>query len=393
MGARMHYGVPALLQRANMLRHFYTDAVGNVGILKLVNAALPSSVRPPVVKRLLGRRLPPEIPPERVTTTPLRSTVAIALNALGSTSSLDWPVSWLRNRMIAEGFRGANALYSLGNDDLEMIREAKQRGMFVVYEQIICGDVGRIMREERARFPGIEPQDSEELVEAGIRRDVEAWNLADVSLAASEFVREGMVRLGAPAARVALVPYGLPEHWYGAPGNPVPGRVLFVGSVGLRKGNHYLAQAFRILKDRGVDCQFRAVGPYDGRTVGSPIFAGPEYVGQVPREQVREEFARADVFAFPTVAEGFALVSLEALALGVPVVTTPNSGSVVRDGVDGFVVPIRDAAILADRIEAIVRDRALRDRMSQAARERAKEFSWPRYCDRLLGAIEERRRN
>jgi glycosyltransferase involved in cell wall biosynthesis len=102
---------------------------------------------------------------------------------------------------------------------------------------------------------------------------------------------------------------------------------------------------------------------------------------------MRRHYRTADVFVLPTLCEGMALVHLEAMAAGVPVITTPNCGSVVRDGIDGFIVPVRDPDALADRIEQIVSDRALRQRMSEAARERAREYSLSRYAERLLGAL------
>jgi len=76
-----------------------------------------------------------------------------------------------------------------------------------------------------------------------------------------------------------------------------------------------------------------------------------------------------------------------AMACGVPVITTPNCGAVVRDGVDGFIVPIRDAAAIADKVELLLSDRALRARMGENARARAREFTWERYGERLLGAL------
>jgi glycosyltransferase involved in cell wall biosynthesis len=198
-----------------------------------------------------------------------------------------------------------------------------------------------------------------------------------------------MLELGARPENIALVPYGLPEHWFGAlEAKPVPGRVLFVGGVGLRKGNQYLAEAGRILAARGVSVDLRVVGPYDAKQIASAPFSGPTYAGQVPRSQVREEFLRADVFAFPTLAEGFALAHLEAMACGVPVVTTPNCGPAVREGQDGFVIPPRDAVALADRIELIVSDSALRQRMGQSAKARAAEYTWGAYQDHLLATLE-----
>lgn len=389
-GARMHYAVPTLLARSGLLRHFYTDAAGNIGLTGVVGKLLPSWACPPRVKRLLARKIPKEISAERVTTAQYLVLRDIVLRRLPPNRGWsETAVDWLRQEMIAEDFRGANALYCLDNSDLEMIREAKERGLAVAYEQIIAPHVGRILREERARFPGPELQEAEEAVEEGIRRDKAVWNLADVVLAPSEFVREAMIALGADPSRVKLVPYGLPERWYGAPSEPIPGRVLFVGSVGLRKGNHYLAQACALLKERGVKADFRVVGRYDPRTVATPLFAGPNYVGLVGRDQIHHEFAQADVFAFPTIAEGFALVHLEAMAYGVPVVTTPNCGPAVRDGQDGYIIPTRDPVALADRIERIISDRALRKRLGDSAKERSAEYSWTNYRRRLISVVEQ----
>jgi len=82
-----------------------------------------------------------------------------------------------------------------------------------------------------------------------------------------------------------------------------------------------------------------------------------------------------------------ALSALEAMASGLPVITTPQCGSVIRDGIEGFLVPIRDAEALADRIEQLLADRALRNSMAAAARQRAQEYSWARYGERLLAVL------
>jgi glycosyltransferase involved in cell wall biosynthesis len=75
------------------------------------------------------------------------------------------------------------------------------------------------------------------------------------------------------------------------------------------------------------------------------------------------------------------------MACGVPVITTPNCGSLVRDQVEGFLVPIRDPLALANRIQQIIEDRPLRDRLSAAARRRARDYTWARYGERLLAAL------
>ena len=240
------------------------------------------------------------------------------------------------------------------NSDLDLVREAHARGIRTVHEVMIGPDVGRWVREEQALFPGIEESVPPELIRAGNERDAKKYELSDLILVPSEFVRRSVLELGGDPERIATVPYGLDERWLDQVNEPVPGRVLFVGSVGLLKGSHYLAEASRILERRRVACEVRVVGPYCPAAISHPAFHGPTYVGQVPRSRVVDEFRRADVFVLPTLCDSFALVHLEAMACGVPVITTPNCGSVVRDGVDGFIVPIRDAAAIADKVELLL---------------------------------------
>jgi glycosyltransferase involved in cell wall biosynthesis len=213
------------------------------------------------------------------------------------------------------------------------------------------------------------------------------WSRSDLIIVPSEFVRDGIVRLGGDPNRISIVPYGISEQWLSYQNQPQKGRMLFVGSVGLRKGNHYLAEATRILQQRGIEFEMRVIGPYAQDTLNRPEFQGPSYVGQVPRSEIKQEFIQADFFVLPTLCEGMATVHLEALACGLPVITTPNCGSVVRDGVDGFIVPIRDAQTLADRMEQLLVNRELRNQMSYHAKERAKQFTWEQYGKKLLQAF------
>jgi alpha-maltose-1-phosphate synthase len=97
--------------------------------------------------------------------------------------------------------------------------------------------------------------------------------------------------------------------------------------------------------------------------------------------------AEADVFVFPSLFEGSAVVTYEALACGLPSVVTPNAGSVVRDDVEGFVVPPSDVEALAGRMERLGLDPDLRAEMAARARVRALEFDWPRYHSALIEAL------
>ncbi len=111
------------------------------------------------------------------------------------------------------------------------------------------------------------------------------------------------------------------------------------------------------------------------------------FLGRVPRSEMCRQYASADVFVLPSLAEGSAESIYEAMACGLPIVTTVSAGSVVRHGVEGLIVPERDPNALATAIQQIVEDRDLRERMSIAARERARDYTWGGYGTRLIGAL------
>ena len=384
-GARMHYAVPAILAQAGLLQKLYTDFYAGEGIVFKAIRTVPSEWRPAPLLRLLGREVPCIVNRKSIKQCGMPALAAMALSQLTrGMVSLSTDKCVIASAL-SDAFGGANCIYTvLVNSDLDLIRLARERGIRVVHEVMLSPDVGLWLRQERDLFPGIEDQDPLSEVEGGRLLDSKKYQLADLILVPSEFARNAVLQLGADEGRVKIVPYGIHRSWLQTIPEPQPGRVLFVGGVGLRKGVHYLAEAARILRQRRVKCEVRVVGPAIGTILSKSIFEGPSYVGQVPRSRVRSEFLSADVFVLPSIAEGSATVTYEALACGVPVITTPNAGSTVRDGVDGYIVPIRDPVTLADRIEAIVTDRSLRSRLSIGAKERARHYTIECYSSRLI---------
>ena len=125
----------------------------------------------------------------------------------------------------------------------------------------------------------------------------------------------------------------------------------------------------------------RDPGPLEGQ------LGDVELLGRVGHGEMPALMARADVFVFPSLFEGSAVVTYEALACGLPCIVTAAAGSVARDGVEGLVVPAGDADSLAAAMALLGDDASLRARMAQAARARALEFDWPRYHQALQGVV------
>jgi glycosyltransferase involved in cell wall biosynthesis len=188
-------------------------------------------------------------------------------------------------------------------------------------------------------------------------------------------------------ARARVVPDGSGVDFQGRLNQPVPGRVLFAGTAELRKGIHYFAAAAKRLAAAQTSFDFRVAGNVSGRIRERPECAPLNFLGRISRAEMIGELLRADVLVLPTLAEGSASVINEALAVGLPVITTASAGSVARHGVDGFIVPERDAVALADAIQQITSRRELRNEMAGHCLERARMVTETAWSERLLSAL------
>ncbi len=381
LGARMHYAVPAILAKEDMLACFYTDIHANHLIFKLIKLLIPQKLLFKKLKRLLGRNLPKEIKKRLVKDQSFLS--LIWANNEEKKSEI------VLKRVLKDDFIGAYALYTnFINNDIPLIRKAKDKGLKIIHEIFITPNSGLIMLEERKLFPDIE-HDNETLdqVKKGIELDLLKWQLSNKILVPSKFCYDNAQKLGASKKKLSLVPYGINKNWFNHVPSPQKGRILFVGLVSLRKGVHYLAEASRILARRGFNYETVVIGPKNVDTNQS-IFQGPKYIGQMPRSEIIKEFLLADVFVLPSLAEGMALVHLEAMACGIPVITTENCGSIINNLEEGFIVPIRDPVALADKINEIIEDRNLRNKMSIAGKIKARKYTWENYSKNLLNCVE-----
>jgi glycosyltransferase involved in cell wall biosynthesis len=281
-------------------------------------------------------------------------------------------------------------MFSMFGEFPTLVTEAKARGLRVVSEIYTLFALEDIVSRERRNFPGWEPDDQGYLnsVRRELLSDDVVMSKSDFFICPSQAVLEDLVlKRGVSPCRVAVVPYGVHSRWFNLEPRPRSGRVLFAGKAGLGKGIHYLAIAAEKLVSRCGSLEFRVAGNVSSAVASQPICRHLNFLGRVPRDRIHEEFQTADVFVLPSLAEGSAEVTYEALAAGVPVITTKSAGSVVRDGIEGKIVPERDPDALACAIQELVEDRTLRDRMATAARERAQDFTWQRYGERLLSRL------
>jgi glycosyltransferase involved in cell wall biosynthesis len=393
-GARRGYAVPAIFEKAGMLERFYTDICADVGLGKWLSAGRCLPLIGNRLQRLASRRLPSEIKAKtRTFTIPmLRHGLRLAFGTKEGAGRFREHLRWSREMgeaMTLAGFGRATHVFSMLGEGGPLLVEAKRRGLKVVSEVYILLSTERILAEERKLFPDWEPAQPDY---AAIRREFPESNVllthTDYAICPSQAVRDDLAdNFGIPRNRSVVVPYGMNPKWLELEPKPQRGRILFVGTAELRKGIHYLARAAEMLTAKKIQCEFRVAGNVSPEIARRPECRRLKFLGRLVRECIAEEYQQADIFVLPSLAEGSAEVTYEALAASLPVITTNASGSVVRDGIEGWIVPERDPLKLADAMQQLVVDRALRERMALAARERARGYTWEHYGERLVAAL------
>jgi alpha-maltose-1-phosphate synthase len=115
------------------------------------------------------------------------------------------------------------------------------------------------------------------------------------------------------------------------------------------------------------------------------------HISSLPHALLNQYYSSANVLVLPSLVEGLALVQLEAMACGIPLITTPNAGGsdIVTDGVEGFVIPIRDVEALKEKLEWCYRHPLELAQMGRSARLKAEQLNWARYRHKLASKVRE----
>ncbi|RYY70633.1 MAG: glycosyltransferase [Chitinophagaceae bacterium] len=306
------------------------------------------------------------------------------------TNWLNYRMPLLYDTIAAQAAKGSKVLLTWAWSGLKTIQAVKRGGGITIVEE--CGSCNRFQNEllaEEYRRLGLsfEGPTPDFIVE----RQLAEARLADYLLCPSTHVANSFIKYGIPSEKCMVIPYGAnTDHFKPHVKEKKKFKVLFVGTIGVRKGLIYLFKALELLRVRydfeclligGLEEQFKPI--YDKY---SHLFT---HLAHVPHKELVNYYNEASVFVFPSLDEGMALVQLEALACGVPVICTTNSGgdAVIEEGKEGFIVQIRDYLMIAEKIELLLNNRELLKQMSENARQKATTFSWDVYGERLTGFI------
>jgi glycosyltransferase involved in cell wall biosynthesis len=254
------------------------------------------------------------------------------------------------------------------------------RGPFAVAERIGALKIVDASSSHPTSFYGFwqrecdiwSPKDRVTLPRSLFRRCTQDLESSDYILCSSLFVRDSMLYNGIPESKLAVLPYGANIATFTPAEKPTIEPVFIaVGTLTLRKGTPYLLEAMRIVRRFHPDAKLYLVGGIHDdfkRLIGG--WRGEfTHVPAASHAQLAKLLQQSLAFVFPSCEEGFARVLSEAMAAGLPIVATHESGAstVVRDGEHGFIVPQRQPQALADRLVQLIKDPQLARRMGLVA--------------------------
>ncbi|MDQ3919892.1 MAG: glycosyltransferase family 4 protein [Acidobacteriota bacterium] len=296
---------------------------------------------------------------------------------------------WVASRLPKLG----NLVIGYESSSLFTFRRAKELGLpTVLYQPIACAEKALVLlEEERRRFPHLADTlrynwfPGEELA-----RRREERELADAVICASEFTKRSLVEVGVPEAKIFVEPYGVDQSVFAPSEEKYPRfSVVWASSYTQTKGIGYLLEALarRPVPDAelvlaGYPYGTDAVALYEDRV---PV----RRIGHVTRAELGQVMGRCHVHVFPTLLEGFGRNIIEAMAAGLPVVTTPNCAGpdLIEDGVTGFIVPVRDVEAICDRLAWVHEHPAEAAEMGARARERVASLTKADYRRRFADRI------
>jgi glycosyltransferase involved in cell wall biosynthesis len=283
-------------------------------------------------------------------------------------------------------------LHLLGTAE-HVLERARKDATVTVGEPVMCHPtvLNEILNEEHDLM-GLPRPVSLENQSLRLRTEIP---LCDHLVVGAGVVRESYVRMGFPAERVTVIPYGVDlERFYPLSDQERTAsadgkfRVICVAQITPRKGIHYLLEAWRRMRLPANDAELVLIGPVmDTMEPTMNKYAGLyTHVPRVPHERLREHYGRSSVFVLPSVEDGFGYVTAEAMGCGLPVIVSSAAGSadMVEEGGNGYVVPRRSVEAIQEKLEELYRSPDLVRALGKKSHELSKRrYSWLDYAAAL----------
>lgn len=278
-----------------------------------------------------------------------------------------------------------NVFIGWSGSSLEAIIEAKKKGIVTILER---GSSHYNFQMEMNRIEFGKTNQKFEPNYTIWQRELLEYQLADYISIPSSFVKRTFMEQGIAENKLLLNPYGVDlKAFRQIEKEDKVFRVLYVGKFSFRKGAQYLLQAFSELDLPGIElCHIGAISPEMQPFIDKYQANNIKYFGSKPQNELYKYYSQASVFVLSSVEEGLAMVQAQAMACGLPLICTTNTGGedlISKNGEEGFVIPIRDIVALKEKLLYLYENPSLCRQMGEKAKKRVETgFSWDAYGNR-----------
>ena len=305
------------------------------------------------IRKYLGKRYHPRLNARQVRTRLLPSVITkLATSKARDSQSRDRWVFWHNaqfDRWVASKLpRFGNLVFGYESSSLLTFRRARHLGFpRVLYQPIACAEkAAALLEEERRRFPELAGTLRYNwFPEEELERRREERELADAILCASSFTRDSLIETGVEPGKIFVEPYGVDQSVFAPSEEKFPRfSVAWASSFTQTKGIGYLLEALARQPVPGIEL---VLAGYPYGADGVALYEDRVRVrrlGHISREEIGRMMGRCHAHVFPTLVEGFGRNIIEAMASGLPVITTRHCAGpdLIEDGVSGFIIAIRD---------------------------------------------------
>ena len=319
-------------------------------------------------------------------------TVAARLGLHGLREWLNYWVVESFDRWVASRLEPCEVYHCLSSFGVQSHRAARERyGALTVCDRgsshILYQD--EVLAEEHARW-GIPYRAIDRRL---VDRELQEYEFCDRIFVPSSFVYRSFVQKGVPETKLVKIPYGVDLSLFRAvPKEDDVFRVIYVGALSLRKGIPDLLEAMCSLRLPRFEVWLIGSCLPEARPFLRKWEGRYRYLGVIPRKDLYRYYSQGSLFVIASVEEGLALVQAQAMACALPVIATTNTGAadLFTDGVEGFIVPIRDPAAIQEKVLYLYEHPEIREEMARAALRRVRSLGgWETYGSSIVTAYDE----
>jgi glycosyltransferase involved in cell wall biosynthesis len=266
------------------------------------------------------------------------------------------------------------------------LRRARKLGAVSVLERA-CSHIAyqqRVLQEEYDLW-GIQGERAHPRI---VEKELEEYAEADFITVPSSFARRSFIEEGVDGDRVISLPLGVDlGAFHPSPRQDRVFRVIYAGRVSIRKGIPYLLRAFTELNLPNSELLLVGSVADDIKPFLVNSHPGVKLAGHRPQRELQTLYSQASVFCIMSIEDGFAVVVSQAMACGLPVICTGNTGAceLITEGESGYVLPIRDVEGLKHRLETLYQNPELGASMGKRAEKQvATGHTWDDYGQRIV---------